>query len=267
MEYSKKLQIFVCTHKSSFYTRDGGVYRALQCGAAINPEVNPEYLRDDTGNNISERNSYWSEWSGIYWIWKNVKDVEYIGINHYRRYFDIDVNEDNIESLLDGYDMIVAKGKRMKHKYDRFPNLCKHTSPAEAKVFIQTLLEFHPEIRTELLLHFYNSRESIPNSMLIAKKKVFDEYCDFVFPILFETERRIKKYNLHRPLRDVGYFGEWMLGIYLFVMSKTVRYERVDFLQERKSRLCGIKVWLEDLKYYLISKFDRCSTPSEFVWL
>ena len=44
------------------------------------------YLADDTGDNISAKNCYYSELTGLYWVWKNVKDPDYVGVCHYRRY-------------------------------------------------------------------------------------------------------------------------------------------------------------------------------------
>ena len=39
-----------------------------------------------------------------------MKNVEYAGLAHYRRYFDIDINEVNVDKLMKGYDMMVVKG-------------------------------------------------------------------------------------------------------------------------------------------------------------
>ena len=47
-------------------------------------------IGDDTGDNISEKNRYYSECSALYWTWKNYEKIgnpEYIGFMHYRRYF------------------------------------------------------------------------------------------------------------------------------------------------------------------------------------
>ena len=63
------LTIYTLTHKH-FTKPDDNMYVPLQVGTAINSPLG--YLRDDTGDNISALNGYYSELTGLYWIWKNV---------------------------------------------------------------------------------------------------------------------------------------------------------------------------------------------------
>ena len=83
----EKLRIFVCAHKSDPSTRNTLPFVPIQGGKELHKDIDLGYICDNTGDNISNKNNKYSEWSVIYWIWKNVKDVEYIGLNHYRRYF------------------------------------------------------------------------------------------------------------------------------------------------------------------------------------
>lgn len=79
----KKGIIGVAFHKKYFNYRDD-IITPIYVGAKINRE-NLEYLKDSTGNNISEKNENFCELTGIYWMWKNV-DADFYGMMHYRRY-------------------------------------------------------------------------------------------------------------------------------------------------------------------------------------
>ena len=49
------------------------------------------WLRDNQGENISEKNPYYSEYSFHYWLWKNkidhIEDGTWIGFCTYRRFW------------------------------------------------------------------------------------------------------------------------------------------------------------------------------------
>ena len=70
-----------------------------------------------------------------------------------------------------------------------------------------------------------NSRTSFPYSMFIARKELFDEFCEFIFPVLFSVEEKIKKHGYTRQRRVMGYLGEYSLG--LFIACKHLRYYSV----------------------------------------
>ena len=77
------IQIFAMTHKP-FSVPSDPMYVPLQVGRALHDDLG--YIGDDTGDNISALNGYYSELTGVYWIWKNVTNADYVGICHYRRY-------------------------------------------------------------------------------------------------------------------------------------------------------------------------------------
>lgn len=79
---NKKTKIYVITHKKYDNIVENDVYTPLFVGAKGKESFG--YLRDDTGDNISEKNQYYSELTGLYWIWKN-SDSDIAGLNHYRR--------------------------------------------------------------------------------------------------------------------------------------------------------------------------------------
>jgi len=121
------LTIYTLTHKH-FTKPDDNMYVPLQVGTAINSPLG--YLRDDTGDNISALNGYYSELTGLYWIWKNVHDINYVGTCHYRRYL-IDenehiMNEKQYEQIFKEYELVTTKRVVLNNSYHYgFPALSK----------------------------------------------------------------------------------------------------------------------------------------------
>lgn len=63
-------------------------------------------IGDDTGDNISHKNSSYNELTAVYWAWKNYDKLgnpDYIGLMHYRRHF-IFREAKFTESLVDKID-------------------------------------------------------------------------------------------------------------------------------------------------------------------
>ena len=51
----EKINILVCAHQSSNLTRNGGVYKAIQAGKALHPELDLGFITDAEGDNISDK--------------------------------------------------------------------------------------------------------------------------------------------------------------------------------------------------------------------
>ena len=91
MEETKqpRIKILVACHKADPNIRQDDIYMPIQVGKALHPELDLGFQCDNTGDNISEKNGSYCELTALYWAWKNLKDVDYIGLCHYRRYFDL----------------------------------------------------------------------------------------------------------------------------------------------------------------------------------
>lgn len=83
----KNVKILVCCHKHDI-TPKQEPYLPIHAGKALHPELDLGITGDDTGDNISLKNPNYCELTAMYWAWKNLKDVDIIGLCHYRRYFD-----------------------------------------------------------------------------------------------------------------------------------------------------------------------------------
>ena len=77
-----KTRIYVCTHKPFEPPKDP-IYVPLQVGKKGKKDLG--YQGDDTGDEISDKNCYYSELTGLYWAAANCPDVDIKGTCHYRR--------------------------------------------------------------------------------------------------------------------------------------------------------------------------------------
>ena len=219
-----KIQILVCSHKPDPNTKNEGIYKAIQVGKALHPELDMGYLNDNTGDNISEKNPNWCELTALYWGWKNLNNTEYKGLCHYRRYFGINISENNIDSLMKGYDMITIKNTIIhKAKDELHKKIIQMTSREDFYLYLDTLLTLYPQYKEVIINYFYNSRLSIPYTMFIAKNEVYNDFCKFIFPVFFELEKHMKSHGYSRQQRAMGYFGETSLGLYITVNNLKYR--------------------------------------------
>ena len=72
--------IYIVSHKRLMPPRLRG-YRPIQVGPG---EDYPGFIRDNTGDNIADKNASYCELTAMYWMWKNV-DEPYKGLDESTR--------------------------------------------------------------------------------------------------------------------------------------------------------------------------------------
>ena len=77
------IKVIVATHKKYQMPNDK-MYVPIQVGAEGKKDLG--YTKDNNGDNISSKNPFFCELTGLYWAWKNL-NADYIGLAHYRRHF------------------------------------------------------------------------------------------------------------------------------------------------------------------------------------
>ena len=245
------LKIFVCAHKKDACIRCDYPYVPIQVGKSVS-QVDLGFCGDDTGENISDRNRKYSELTAQYWAWKNLKDIDYIGFAHYRRYFKMDISLDNIETILRKKDIIVVKPSI--HYYNNALEFQRLVSLEDLYILLDTLLEMYPQYEESIISYLYLSNEWIPCNMFIAKKEVFNQYCDFLFPLLFKVEDRLKSYNYSRLNRSLGYMGELLLGLYCVHNGLKMKYVRMDLLGVQSNKVKMLIGHIRHSLAFLLSK-------------
>lgn len=226
-------RIYVMTHKE--YTKpDYDIYRTLHVGKALGNDFG--YEGDDTGDNISAKNKNYCELTGIYWIWKNVQ-CDAVGICHYRRYFVRDedfLKKDYIESVLKDYDIIVPNSS-----FTKYSSVGEHYEKEhhwkDMLICRDVIGEQCPDYLDAFDLCMNCNLFSVGN-MVITKKDIFDSYCQWLFGILFEVEKRvdISDYDAFQA-RIMGYLSERLFRVWLLNQEYSVREEEVRMIDPKDS--------------------------------
>lgn len=259
-----KVQIFAMTHKT-FTPPPDVMYVPLQVGRACHEPL--DYLGDDTGDNISEWNAYYSELTGVYWLWKNYHAADIVGVCHYRRYLIAEdghlYQEADIRKLLSEYDMIVTKKLELRMPYyDGFASTHDEKDLVETE---RVVAEKYPEY-APLFHEMVHKKETYFANMMVCSKSMYDAYCAWLFDILFEVQRRIDTtgYDNYRK-RVYGFLSEFLLTVWIEKNQIKVYESRVGMSAEKyeteeMKRQLSVYFAAQDIagaKQYLLKELDR----------
>lgn len=171
------------------------------------------YLRDDVGDNISDRNIQYSELTGLYWAWKNASE-DLIGLCHYRRYFSKSIfkstqiiDKTDVTNALENHDFIVHQRRYPISNGDWLMLFVDESFLEKSK---QIFRQVHPEYY-ETLEQVYNSKTTYGYSCFVTNKKTFDEYCEWLFDYLTVLENELDGSRT----RILGYYAEVLLTIFI----------------------------------------------------
>lgn len=174
-----------------FLLQNRDLYIPINGGASLknDPWCKQYVFFDDfIDGNISSHNKLLNENTSIYWFWKsldNFEDVDYIGFNHYRRFFP--------RSELVGYgtyDMIVAQP--IKCIYSLEWQYGYYHSIKDLRICIQLLKDIDIQFGAQFENYMKMNHDNFaPMNMFVMKKNLFIKWCEFIFPILFKLEKLI----------------------------------------------------------------------------
>lgn len=176
-------------------------------------------LSDDTGEHISAKNGNYCELTALYWMWKNKltaggfadgEEGQYFGLCQYRRGFDF--SGDDILRLRDN-DVDVVLPYPLPYEPDIHAHHERYIKEADWNALLQALeeqqpeyAEAFPEVLGQQYLYNYN--------VILAKKNVLRDYCEWLFPILERTEEISEPKGCERSDRYIGYMGETLETLY-----------------------------------------------------
>ena len=255
-----KIKLLICYHKKAPLFKDN-ILTPIHVGRALAKEkMDPEsedfqwlmdnLTGDDTGDNISEKNSSYNEMTAVYWAWKNYDKLgnpDYIGLMHYRRHFILDdknldvvnvrnmdkenyldilnYSEENLKKLVEGCDFLPHIGK--------VNNVYRHYTENQRKEDIdlasRIILEKYPEYKDTMERYYAGDFSNFCN-MCIFSRDLFFSYCEWIFSILEEFERRTDSSEKR------FFISERLTGIFVarLMEDKSLKYKKlpIAFIDE-----------------------------------
>ena len=252
----KNIRIIIATHKKYKMPEDE-MYIPLQVGTEGKKSL--DYEKDNMGDNISFKNPFFCELTGLYWAWKNL-NADYIGLSHYRRHFstkkrlpkdvrgriDSVLNENEVENILNHTDIILPKKRKyyIENLYSHYQHSLYIEPLDETKKIIEEkypqYLEEFEKLHNRTSAHMFN--------MFIMKKELLDQYCTWLFDILSELEKRIDitKYDAFHA-RFFGRVSELLLDVW--INTNNLKYKEVKVIDIEKVN------WFKKGSSFLMAKF------------
>ncbi len=251
------IKLLVAAHKK-YQMPEDAMYLPLHVGAEGKSPIEG-FTPDNTGDNISSKNPYYCELTGLYWAWKNL-DADYIGLCHYRRYFSackkvpkteaekfkVVLTGEQAEGLLSNADIILPK--KRNYYIETIYNHYKHTMYIEPlDITGEILHEKYPEYVKEFEGLKHTTKMHAFN-MFIMKKELLDQYCSWLFDVLGEVEKKVdsSQYSdFHK--RFFGRISERLLDVW--IRTNKLSYAEVPVIDMQNIN------WPNKIKSFLVAKF------------
>ena len=230
-----KSKIFIVTHKA-LPIINNELYKPIQVGCA---DSIPNIIRDNTGEEISSKNENFCELTASYWIYKNVEDCQFVGICHYRRFFNFspsrqkkiavkdfkktqtykasaEKTDKKISSILQNHDCIMIRAYDIKDGLSvSYYNSHGHRK-SDWDTTIEIIKEFYPEYSNSVTRFLDNEGKFHIGNMMITTKEKWNNYHEWLFSILFELEKRIEIPTDSIQKRVFGYISERIINLYVY---------------------------------------------------
>lgn len=230
----------LCYDRKKFRFLDDSVITPLQVGAANGKDVC--VLKDNTGENISDKNYFYVENTGTYWIWKNV-NAKYKGQMQYRRPLSGVSETMDFEKIFSEYDVITCEPfNHPSHKAPTkeepmfipadtveggyaFSNCIDDISLLE--IVIKT---YYKDYADDYDKYIKNGEDLYYSNGFIMKSEDYDRYSEFLFDCL---EKYLSFANIKNE-KDLFEHVKYNLEVGKYIRYQNNRYTDGDIIWQSK---------------------------------
>jgi hypothetical protein len=264
MQKKADIKIYIYYYKPGSILQTDQIYQPVMAGNTLRSD-NKTITGDDSGTNISAKNPYYSELTGIYWVWKNTQQ-NITGSCHYRRFFtakpepliyrfkrlvyffaDLQkkrfgliytsnadlfvhriINASEIAELLKKYDAILPQARKLKYTVET--HYKRYHDIADLQLLRTILEEKYPDF-IDAFEKVMKGKRLYANNMFIMKNETYQEFMSWWFDVLFEFERRIDLNNYtDYQKRILGFMAERLLTVWFMKKQlKTIDLQIIYF--------------------------------------
>lgn len=258
------VKIIIATHKKYKMPKDS-MYLPLHVGAegkvdSNGLELDLGYIKDNSGENISVLNPSFCELTGLYWGWKNL-EYDYFGLVHYRRHFSIK-GKKGFQNILTYNELMPYLGeikvfvpKKRKYFIESLYSHYSHTHYAEhldqTRVVIKSkypeYIPFFDSVMKRTSGYMFN--------MMIMDRSLIDDYCTWLFDILFALQEKVDVSNLDQfQGRFYGRVSEILFNVWIDEKLKTGKIRPCEIMEIPHVHMEKIN-WIKKASAFLKAKF------------
>ena len=283
----KTAKIIVCCHKQDVMATQEP-YLPIHVGKAIS-SAELDIQGDNDGENISEKNRSYCELTGMYWAWKNLKNVDVIGLCHYRRYFDfhnqcvsymphtafhtndfkkldLSVPKEIINGIKDGVVYVASPKIYNKSLYT---NYCEEHISDDIHTLEKYLFEELDRKYSDAYFKvMHQNNKLIHYNMFLMTWNDFEAYCSWLFPLLQVMENKID-ISHYSPVqgRIFGYMAERLLNVWLEVHADCIIQKPIIWFSDYESNIkrpTRLRMLCRNLKSNLALYFSKHNSIKKY---
>lgn len=221
---------YICTHKD-FQIPEWveGNYKIITDGTKLQGEYRFPVIEAD--NILKPMKHAYSEGFQIYQIWSTDTTSDWIGINHYRRYFrpsaltSTGVKTDEEINILP-----IPMRFNVRSQYQSCHNVEDYDE------IVSIINEYYPEYDTNIPDIFF------PCNCCVLRREIFDEWCDFLFNTLFIYNQRHHLYtddDVRKFVDTKGRGGDYQARLQAFLMERISTIFFLNYFHNHKE--CSLK--------------------------
>ena len=240
MVSTDSLKIIVACHKECDYPSDPA-YLPLHVGCEGKPSFGLQ--GDDTGDNISKKNPVFCELTGLYWAWKNL-ECDNIGMVHYRRYLTIMsrsfckshpldecvLSGRRARNILKDHRLILPKRREyyIENLYSHYAHTFEGNHLKKTRKIISSFYPDHLESFDMVM----NSTSGYMFNMFVMRSELLDDYCSWLFDILFRLEKKIDVSGLSDfQKRYAGRVAERLFNVWLLYNIRSRKIKDTEIFE------------------------------------